>query len=764
MFILHTTIAVLISFLAVLAYDRIRARLSKGRPRGKDVEVPFSPKIIAHKDTPCELGKEVPGAVAATDEVIANEELQSYKQLYYKLHNLEHHVDILPECHEILTSLLSATIGEAYTHKGDTILNLEVFSAEKLRRFLTAKDNDVTSRYEEYIARRKAGGPRELFGDREKAMWWLKQAAPVKYVDGAWLGHINNVSTPFALRKITKNAWQVMSEELGDGDLAKNHVHVYSALMEDIDAGLPAADEEDFIHARHGLNELRCWKAAVAQLLISLFSHEFLPETLGFNMAYEILPLHLLKTIKELREVSLNGYYFELHVCIDNSDTGHAAMAMAAVVDYITHTKNTMGQDAADTAWRRIQAGYVLAEGLPTTPECPSLRKKVGDADPFPRSDNERQLLHVFAAKCAVAHKIHCNSRLKIGRRSLVDWLEPRAFTDTNWQKEFLHDLSRCKPWIIQGNSEKSKLVKELSWEGRMFGSFTQKEVLVVKAWIDELGRTPKVSVSDPLAYSNFTRQSPSEQSVLGPADDILERYPVFSGAQTISGPARTLSESLLRPIQEETPVDVSSINVYNLLPLWFASTALLQSLPTVPVRTTDVFGSALVRVLRAQFGFDIEGPGVAGMEEVWRTGTSDARGIVELGLEMCVHAGLHEPKTLKQAVALGRSDSAALSEWMLWIGMRWLTYRDILVGMSWCFMEVHEAIGRLGGHDQRLDDKSRQILLGISKRERDGLEACKRELESMSSRKEAFDRGIAVARRALRLISREGSSDNKLV
>ncbi|KAF2450173.1 hypothetical protein P171DRAFT_468583 [Karstenula rhodostoma CBS 690.94] len=764
MFVLPTTIAVLISFLAVIAYDRIRTRFFKGRPRRKDVEIPPSPKIVAYNDTKSPGADEGRGTVALTEkDVIADENMQSHKQLYYKLHNLEHHPDILPECRELLLSLLSATIAEAHKHKDDTILVLEKFSPEKLQNFLTAKDDDVTGQYEEYIARRKAGGPRELFGDQAEAKWWLKQAAPVKYVDGAWLGHINNVTTPFAFRKITKNAWQVMSEELGDGDLAKNHVHVYRELMENINAGLPAADSEDFIHARHELNEARCWKAAVAQLLISLFSHEFLPESLGFNMAYESLPLHLLKTIKELREVSLNGYYFELHICIDNADTGHAAMAMAAVVDYITLIEKSEGQEAAEIAWRRVQAGYILAEGLPTTPESPSLKSKSNDASPFPRSETEGQLLEIFAAKCAVAHKIHCNSRLKIGRRTLVDWLEPHAFADPNWQKDFLHDLGNCKPWIIKGNSEKSKLVKELSWEGRMFGSFMQSEVLIVKAWINELGTAPQASLPDPLVYSNFTKQPLPDQSVFESRNpDILEQYPVLSGAQTLPEPARTLHEYLSDKIIEEPPVDISSIKICNLLPLWFVSTALLESLPSVPVRAADAFGSALIRVLRAQAGFEIEGPGIAGMAEVRRTDSGDARGIVELGLEMCAHAGLPKPRTLKEVVALGDAESGAFAEWMLWMGMRWLTYRDVLLGMSWAFMEVHEAIGRLEGSDSRLGGDARRILMEITERERDGLETCKQELERDEARRNAFERGVAVARRTWRLMSEVESENDR--
>jgi len=506
MFIIPTTTAVLIAFLALLAWSEIRNRLAKGRSTRKDLESPASPMIPATSDVKPPITDEGAHVLSSygADKAV-DKELERHKQLYSKLHNLEQYPEILPECRELLLSLLSSTLTDALKEPESGILTVEKFSRDALNTFLKEKDVDCTNSWEEYLARRKAGGAREMFGEKAEAEWWLKQAAPVKYVDGAWLGHINKVNTPFVYRHITKNAWQVMSEELGDGDLAKNHVHVYRDLMNDINAGLPAADSEDFIHPRHGLNEARCWKAALAQLTISLFPHEFLPEVLGFNMAYESLPLHLLKTVKELRELRLNPYYFELHISIDNADSGHAAMAMAAVADYIDLVDQTEGAEAAQAAWKRVQAGYILAEGLPTTPESPSL--KVEPEQPFPRDDTEAALVEIFAAKSFVAHKIHCNSRLKIGRRSLVDWLEPQAFKDTQWQKDFLHDLGNCKPWVIKGDSQKSRLIRELSWEGKMFGSFTEKEVEIVKQWIDSLGSQPQAPRPDPKVYYDFTKQ-----------------------------------------------------------------------------------------------------------------------------------------------------------------------------------------------------------------------------------------------------------------
>lgn len=761
MFIIQITSVILIAFLALFAWRGVRNLLAKARSRSKDLEALDTLRRLSFKgwtskaaDKSLQIvttaGK--PPITYANAEAITKidlTELKTYKRLYYKLHNLGQHPGILPECRELLLSLLSATVSEALENSTNTILSVDSFARDRLHHFLKMKDEDVTNRWEEYLARRRSGGAREIFGDKEEAKWWLKQAAPVKYVDGAWLGHINKITTPFRFRKITKNAWQVMSEELGDGDLAKNHVYVYRQLLEDIDAGLPEADSEDFINPRHGLDQTRCWKAAVAQLLISLFPHDFLPESLGFNMAYESLPLHLLKTVKELREVQLNPYYFELHVSIDNADSGHAAIAMTAVADYIELIERDEGVKAAHTAWKRVQAGYVLAEGLPTTPESPSLKAAKGEIErDFHRTEIEAALLDVIAAKAFVAHKIHCNSHLKIGRRSLVDWLEPNMFGNKQWQKEFLEDLGNCKPWVIKGDSEKSRLIKELSWKGKMFGSFTQNEVKIVKAWINELQTQVKIPQPDQKAYYIFTRQSPESFSKIASADlDALFNYPVFA-TQNLPF-SMSVDGACVSSVPFGSEIDRS--NLRNLVSLWFTSPTLLETLPSVPVRAADAFGSAIVRVLRAQTGFDVEGQGVAGMDEVRRTNEGESFGVVELGLEICSRADIHTPTNLKEALAFGSVNADAFCRWMVNLSMQWLTQRDMLIGMSWAFMDLHEAVARLSEHEALLSPVSAHVLERIVYRERAGLEICKATIMESEHRKADFFRGLATAKRAIR-------------
>jgi hypothetical protein len=223
------------------------------------------------------------------------QQLSSDKSLYYLLQNFQDHRDCLPQARQRLCDLLTHCTLEASSlpaeQKSKTILSIPSFSAEALKNFLQAQDDVATARFQEYLKRRKEGGEREMFKDRSYAKYWIRQSAPVKYVDGSWLGGVHRVTTRKEDRRWTKTAWQILSEELGDGDLEKNHVRVYEKLIATVGGGY-RGDEKEFVGAGH--RDARVWTAAVAQLAISLESEEFLPEVLGFNMAYEALPFHML--------------------------------------------------------------------------------------------------------------------------------------------------------------------------------------------------------------------------------------------------------------------------------------------------------------------------------------------------------------------------------------------------------------------------------------------------------------------------------------
>jgi hypothetical protein len=270
-----------------------------------------------------------------------------------------------------------------------------------------------------------------------------------------------------------------------------------------------------------------------------------------------------------------------------------------------------------------------------------------------------------------------------------------------------------------------------------------------VARWIDELDLPASQARPESDVYLAFTGQLPQRLSIDSRPLDILVCYPVFTNRSstftTVHNPTH------VSPIDiAQKKATVGDMNLLRLLPLWFASLALLESLPSVPVRAADAFGSAIVRVLRAQAGFGCEGPGVAGMDEVRRTDDGQAMGIVELGLEMYRRMGADEPRTLTEVLSFGSAGSREFAEWMIGMSMRWLANRDVLVGMAWRFMEMHEAVAQLDGDCVLLSPESNRILHAIAARERRGLEVCRNEIERDRQRMRRFQEGVAIASQAI--------------
>ncbi|KAG0644974.1 O-methyltransferase asqD [Hyphodiscus hymeniophilus] len=573
------------------------------------------------------------------------EDLKAIKQLYYQLHSLEQSPRVLPQARGLLLSLLKETSAKAQALPDhDSILSVHSFSRQELEDFQRRRDTNIGKEWEQYNFRRKEGGPRELFRDREEAIWWLKQISPVKYVDGAWLGHVGKVTTPFALQKTMKGAWQILFEELGDGDLEKNHVHLYHKLLGIIAPGFPTAEELDFGHSRHQLDDLGVWKSAIAQLLVSLFPSEFLPEILGFNLHFEAISMDTLKAGMELKEVGIDPYYFILHISIDNAHSGHSAIAIEIVCEYMDHIRKYKGEAASQRAWQKIQAGYLLSSGLPGTTVCPSKRRLLNNST-VSLSPTETEVMKIFMAKAQVVHGIHCSSRVRIGSRSVADWLDPVALESKDWQMDLLNALSSSKYWICRGDSSRSRFMQELQWNGRMFGSFTQDEYDALKNWVDHLPNVCGVLEGlDTVQATDYSDEdilsgNPTFQTL--PSGKIFEITSLEYSATTVfsveSLPAMDLSN---RPIVE------------SFLPLWFSHPCLLRGFISVPFKTKTNFACTIIKILRAQGGFDIEQECVAGMGEVRRP---NSLGLAGIGMNMMVQQGVSLDELIRQLAGRSR-------------------------------------------------------------------------------------------------------------
>ena len=646
-------------------------------------------------------------------------EMTAHKDMYHKLHNLEEFPDVVPRARSQLIAFFAETLDTASKERpNEGILRLKNYSREGLTRFMRDCDKKIDQQWEDYVARRRKGGPMELFSDKDEARWWLKQIAPVKYVDGAWLGYINKTTLPFVLRPFIKNSWQVLSEELGDGDLDKNHAQVYRELMKNIAPDLPAADTAEFIQPQHGMNEPAVWKAALVQMLISLIPHGLFAEILGFNMHFEALTLDTIKASRELKEVGIDPYYFVLHVSIDNADSGHTAIAQQTVCMYVEYINRTQGAAAAQQAWRRVQAGYILSESVSGKVICPSLRKPAVDS--FPRNVLEAEVIKIFRAKALVGHKIHCHSDIKIGAKKLVDWLDPAELDSKQRQMDFLENFSRAKPWVHKGDSSKSRFVQELSWGGRMFGAFTQTETNVVRRWIDTMPS------SRPQHYWNFTSRDNDPTS---PTDSVVS-FKVTNGQSLETLEKLTNAAVLSRSDLPATPFGLKfgvneTPDPARFIPLWFTHPCLLETFVSIPWKTTNPFVSSIVRILRAQTGFDNEFAVVAGMDEANKT---DSLGLVEIGQELLRNLGFAEVGSLKEVLETWESQSAVT---MAQLAMRPFTNKGLLIGMAMAFVSLHAELA----FSKLLCQGSKRTLSNITERETKGLVECLKGFDEVERR-----------------------------
>ena len=671
---------------------------------------------------------------------------QWYRNMFFQLQHLEDHPAVLEAAREELLAMFSRGVSIALKQRQGSILSIEHFDAKRLWRFIEDAQNKVLRECRDYHERRRHGKGPELFATAEAAKVWLKQQAPVKFVDGAWLAHIHKITTPFALRGITKAAWQVMSEELGDGDLSKHHVYLYRQLLEDAGCPLPNGHSADFIKPSlwDGVNNHGAWEAAVSQLLISLFPNEFLPEILGFNMHYELITLDTMLAAHELKALGINPYYFLIHIAIDNADSGHAAMATHTVTRYLDMVRATEGEAALELAWKRVQVGYTLSQTLGGSH---SHEQEISSSVPMspgfaintstPLDPLSARVIDIFKAKASVSHQFHCQSRVKIGGQPLDKWLAPSMWTHEHPRHhvELLKALSQAKPWIYPGASNRSLLVRELSWKGRMFGAFTYEEVDALTVWIDSLD--PESNASP---YWSFTCQKPlTSKKAIGELRDPARHHPVVvpHGADNTgslaSGIQESASDSELR-LKREPLIPPSKAQLSDVIALWFAHLGLLENTINTPSQTASPLYASILRLLRAQSGFAIENHIVAGMDEMNRLLCPS---LVDIGLELVSRAGwatsAEQPSCLQDIFVLTASkgqgtESAGLAHDMLRWGARPSANLGVLLGLALAFLELKDAVAKAAG---LLGQESRLLLEAIVARERQSLGECVQELRS---------------------------------
>jgi len=314
-----------------------------------------------------------------------------------------------------------------------------------LTAWMDGNVQEVHAQYQAYLDQRKAGAPRRYFSNRAHALYFLRNVAPTKLVDGSWLyglcAHADN--------QRFSDLVTTYVEELGDGQAEKNHVKLYRALL-----------------AKYGLDPLddlpdSLYQQGLVQVALGWNAQDFLPEIVGFNLGYEQLPLHLLISAYELNELGIDPYYFTLHVTVDNADTGHARRACSAALNAAPRI------DDDGEYWRRVRAGVKLGN------------IGVGTVDVIQAFDIDQEVVAIFARKAQAGHGAHSDF-CTVGGRSVNDWLSnPDDITVFLWALEQAKWIRRNEP--VAESRFWHLLVGD---RAEMFGVFSPYELQVIHDWI----------------------------------------------------------------------------------------------------------------------------------------------------------------------------------------------------------------------------------------------------------------------------------------
>ncbi|CEJ91334.1 hypothetical protein VHEMI07053 [[Torrubiella] hemipterigena] len=648
-----------------------------------------------------------------------------YQQLYFKLHNIEAHPEVLTEGRDVLLSLLSEAITVAQPERRQDIFAIEHFTREQLFSHTNKSHEIIGDKYERYVEGRVAGNGRLMATDRQQAAKILTALAPLKLVDGAWLGHIHQILTPFALRPITKQAWQVLSEELGDGNLELNHVHLFNRLLQDVGVHLPAPYERDFIDPRHGMDSELVWRAAVTQLLVSLYPQEFLPEILGYSLHFEGLSMETMVLSRELQELKLDAQYFLLHVSIDNAHSGHAMMTAHTVAEYMAHITQTETPAVASTTWRRIQAGYALSAYQGDSIQKHLISNKDAMSGPTPGL-YDSDIVRMLVAKAAVGQKMHSACHARIKGKPLAQWLDPEVLQS---DERVVQELGNAYPWIIKGRPQHSRLIREIRRGGKMFGAFTVTETKLLNDWILSLGS----NLPEADAYWQFTNR-PLENQQDTPALYLANPYKCDQSLQPVCHPLY----SYINMCDRVLDLDLSQADWTRIAGLWFAQLSLLEGCVAIPSRAATPIGAAIIRILRAQYSLSCEEDGVSGMDEIHRSSPPD---LVAIGLEISSRKGLVPlPSSLSETLARWPCPSA---EHLVKMSRHPVQNCEILLGMTGAFVHLQRAVLHAPRY---LSEQSRAALEEIIDREVQGLRAACELIEDDGMEQRALSRGYQLA------------------
>jgi hypothetical protein len=192
--------------------------------------------------------------------------------------------------------------------------------------------------------------------DRDTVVFGQKVFALGSLVDGSWvsrLGHAGRYDDPEDAM-----LFAIYADEMGRGDLRKNHIALIYRVLESMGIRIPHLREAAFLQQDEIPDEFYAFP--LGQLALGLFPDTFYPELVGYNLGIEMFGLGEMRLheIQKLRRHRFDTSYEETHLSIDNLSAGHARQATDIIIAHLDRVELGLGPAAATQTWRRIWNGY----------------------------------------------------------------------------------------------------------------------------------------------------------------------------------------------------------------------------------------------------------------------------------------------------------------------------------------------------------------------------------------------------------------------
>ena len=273
----------------------------------------------------------------------------SDRKFFYRLVNIENFANTLPQARHRAEELFEAA-EILFSHGADgryTDASYFPYSADALY----ARAEQV---YWDKLV--KPYKPLTEIPDQDEVVFLQTTYALGALVDATWIHRTANLGR--SERRCDAALFSIYADEMGFGELRKNHITLIHRALHSMDIRLPHIRDAAFMEQGELPDPL--YGFSLHQLCMALFPDTYYNEILGYNLAIEMFGLGELRLheVQKLNHYGFDDCYEQAHLTIDNISAGHSRQAADIIVAYLDEVRRVLGDAAVDREWRRVWRGY----------------------------------------------------------------------------------------------------------------------------------------------------------------------------------------------------------------------------------------------------------------------------------------------------------------------------------------------------------------------------------------------------------------------